>query len=62
MMHGTFDNNVHMQNTMEMADALIRADKQFDLMLYPNKEHSIYGGKTRLHVFTRITDFILQNL
>jgi dipeptidyl-peptidase-4 len=47
---------------MEMVEALVQADKQFDLFIYPDKNHGIYGGNTRYHLFTRMTDFILENL
>ncbi|MFT5596118.1 MAG: dipeptidyl-peptidase-4 [Flammeovirgaceae bacterium] len=62
LIHGSADDNVHMQNTMEMAEALVQADKQFDLFIYPDKNHSIYGGNTRYHLYTKMTNFILDNL
>lgn len=62
IIHGTADDNVHFQNSVEMVNALIKAGKNFDSEYYPNKNHGIGGGNTRLHVFSRITDFILQNL
>lgn len=62
LVHGTADDNVHAQNTYEMIDALITANKQFDLYLYPNRNHGIYGGVTRLHLYTKMTNFILENL
>jgi dipeptidyl-peptidase-4 len=62
LIHGSADDNVHYQNTMEMANALVNANKQFDLFIYPNKNHGIYGGYTRLHLFTKMTHFIKQNL
>ena len=52
--HGTSDDNVHMQNTMQMINAFINAGKQFDLQLYPRKTHSISGPGTRVHLFTHI--------
>jgi dipeptidyl-peptidase-4 len=62
MIHGTADDNVHLQNSMEMAEQLIKYDKQFQLFMYPDKNHSIYGGNTRHHLYTMMTDFILKNL
>ena len=62
LVHGTADDNVHHQNTMEMIDALVKANKQFDLFLYPNKNHGIYGGNTRLHLYTKVTKFVNANL
>ena len=62
LIHGTADDNVHVQNTMEMVSALIRANKQFDLFIYPDKNHGIYGGSTRYHLYKKMTDFILDNL
>jgi dipeptidyl-peptidase 4 len=62
LVHGTGDDNVHVENSIEMIDALVKSNKQFDLMLYPNRDHGIYGGNTRLHLFQMMTDFILKNL
>ena len=62
LIHGSADDNVHVQNTYEMTNALVNANKQFDLFIYPDKNHSIYGGTTRLHLFTKITDYIIKNL
>jgi len=62
LIHGSGDDNVHYQNTMEMTNALVNANKQFDLFIYPNKNHGIYGGYTRLHLFTKMTNFIQENL
>ena len=62
LVHGSADDNVHYQNTMEMVDALVNANKEFDLFIYPNRNHGIYGGKTRLHLFSKMTDFIVENL
>jgi dipeptidyl-peptidase 4 len=61
IIHGTADDNVHMQNTIEMVDRLIEEEKQFDLLLYPNHSHGI-RGRAAQHMYTRITDFILENL
>lgn len=62
LIHGGADNNVHVQNTMEMISALVNANKQFDLFIYPDKNHGIYGGNTRYHLYEKMTDFILENL
>lgn len=62
LVHGTADDNVHLQNSLELADRLISMEKQFDMFLYPDRNHSIYGGNTRLHLYTKITDFLLKNL
>jgi len=62
LVHGSADDNVHYQNTMEMVNALVDANKQFDLFIYPDKNHGIYGGNTRIHLFTKMTNFILKNL
>ena len=62
LIHGSGDDNVHYQNTMEMINALVKADKQFDLFIYPNKNHGIYGGNTRNHLFTMMFNYTLENL
>lgn len=62
LIHGSADDNVHFQNSMEMIDALIKANKQFDFMAYPNKNHGIYGGNTREHLYNLMTNFLLENL
>lgn len=60
--HGLADDNVHFQNSVMLADQLIKANKQFETAFYPNKNHSIYGGITREQLFRRITDYLLKNL
>ena len=62
LIHGGADDNVHPQNSMDLFSALVKADKQFDFMLYPNKNHSIYGGNTRYHLFKKMTDFLYEHL
>ena len=62
LVHGTGDDNVHVQNTMQMVEALIQADKQFEWALYPDKNHGIYGGNTRLHLYKKMTNFIHETL
>ena len=62
IIHGTGDDNVHVQNTMRMVEELIQANKQFDWAIYPDKNHSINGGKTRLQLYTKMTNFIDEHL
>ena len=62
LIHGTADDNVHVQNTMKMIEALVQANKQFDWAIYPDKNHGIYGGKTRLQLYTKMTNFIKEKL
>ncbi len=62
IIHGLADDNVHFQNTAELIKKLTEANKHFDLQLYPNKNHSISGGNTSYHLFTEITDYIVNNL
>jgi dipeptidyl-peptidase-4 len=62
LVHGTGDDNVHFQNAVEMQNALIKAGKQFESFYYPNRNHGIYGGNTRLHLFQMITNFLERNL
>ncbi|MDR0970150.1 MAG: S9 family peptidase [Lentimicrobiaceae bacterium] len=62
LVHGSADDNVHYQNTMELIKALVGADKQFELMIYPDKNHSIYGGNSRKHLFIMITNFLEKHL
>jgi dipeptidyl-peptidase 4 len=62
LVHGTSDDNVHFQNSIQMIDALIKAGKQFRLMIYPNKTHSIAGKDARIHLFTMIVDHFEREL
>ena len=62
LVHGTGDDNVHVQNSMRLAEELIKANKQFDFMIYPDKNHGISGGATRYQLYTKMTNFILENL
>ena len=62
LVHGTADDNVHVQNTMRMVEALVQANKQFEWAIYPDKNHGIYGGATRLQLYTKMTNFIKANL
>jgi dipeptidyl-peptidase-4 len=60
--HGTGDDNVHFQNTVQMAQALINAGKQFDLMIYPGKTHGISGTAASNHLFHMIEDHFVKYL
>ena len=62
LIHGSGDDNVHVQNSMRMIQSLIEANKQFDWMIYPDKNHGIYGGNAQNHLYTKMTNFILNNL
>ena len=62
LIHGTADDNVHFQNSMEFAEALIQNRKQFEFMAYPDKNHGIAGGQTRAQLYQKMTDFLLNNL
>jgi dipeptidyl-peptidase-4 len=62
LIHGSADDNVHYQNSMELVNAMVKADKQFDLFIYPNRNHGIYGGNTRNHLFNMMLNFIEKNL
>jgi dipeptidyl-peptidase-4 len=62
LVHGIGDDNVHFQNSVEMTNALVMAGKQFDSYFYPNRNHGIYGGNTRHHLYTKMTNFVLENL
>jgi len=62
LIHGSGDDNVHVQNTMRMVEALVQANKQFEWMIYPDKNHGIYGGNTSRHLYEKMTTFIENNL
>lgn len=62
LVHGTGDDNVHFQNSVALEDALIKANKQFQSFYYPNRNHGIAGGNTRLHLYQMMTDFLEKNL
>ncbi len=57
LMHGMADDNVHVRNSIEFSEALVQADKQFDMFYYANRNHSIYGGNTRYYIFTKMLNF-----
>ena len=62
LIHGTADDNVHFHQTMDYAEALVQAGKQFDMQLYKDRNHGIYGGNTRYHLYTKMSNFLLDNL
>ncbi len=62
IIHGTADDNVHFQNSVDMVDALVKANKKFDSAYYPNRNHGIHGGNTRLHLYNLMTNYILEKL
>lgn len=62
LIHGTADDNVHVQNTLELSERLVQANKEFDMMLYTNRNHSIYGGNTRIHLFNKIESYFREHL
>jgi dipeptidyl-peptidase-4 len=62
LIHGTADDNVHFQNAMEYTRALVEADKQFEMFVFPDKNHSIYGGNTRSYLYKKVIDFYKKNL
>lgn len=62
LVHGSGDDNVHYQNAMEMINALVKANKPFEMFIYPNRNHGIYGGNTRLHLYNMMLEFTLKNL
>jgi dipeptidyl-peptidase-4 len=62
LVHGTGDDNVHVQNAYALQNKLIAANKQFDLMIYPDRAHSIYSNGARRHVYEKLHDWVLKNL
>ncbi len=62
LIHGMADDNVHYQNAAEMVNALVKANKRFDQFAYPDRNHGIYGGTTRMHLYDLMTDWLERNL
>ncbi len=62
LVHGSADDNVHYQNAMEMANALIKENKAFEMMFYPNRNHGIYSDNARLHLYELMTGFLHRSL
>jgi dipeptidyl-peptidase-4 len=62
LVHGTGDDNVHFQNSVQLVDRLQAAGKQFRLMIYPNKTHAIGGREAQVHLYTMMTEFLVERL
>ncbi|HHT30725.1 S9 family peptidase [Petrimonas mucosa] len=62
LVHGMADDNVHFQNSVEYSRALIAAGKHFEMFFFPDKNHSIYGGNSRLYLYEKVIDFYRKNL
>ena len=62
LIHGTTDDNVHVQNSIEYSRALIKANKHFDMFYFPDKNHSIYGDNSRLYLYNKVIDYFKRNL
>ncbi|MDR0572545.1 MAG: S9 family peptidase [Tannerella sp.] len=62
LVHGTADDNVHFKQSMDYAEALVQAGKQFEMQIYRDRDHGISGGHTRMHLYTRMSNFIFDNL
>lgn len=62
LVHGTADDNVHVQNSMELAEAMVQGNVQFDMMIYTNRNHGIRGGNTTMHLYKMKTDFLKREL
>jgi len=62
LIHASADDNVHFQNSMEYADALIKANKQFDMFVFPDLNHSILGASNRAYLYQKVTDYFKKNM
>jgi dipeptidyl-peptidase-4 len=62
LIHGTSDDNVHFTNTLYYTQALIKAGKMFDTQIYPDKNHSLLGEETQMHLYNKIIDFLDKNI
>lgn len=62
LIHGTADDNVHVQNSMSMIEALVQHNKDFDWLIYPDRDHGIHGGNTRMQLYNKMTNFVIENL
>jgi dipeptidyl-peptidase-4 len=62
LVHGTADDNVHFKQSMDYAEALVQAGKQFEMQIYRDRDHGVSGGNTRMHLYTRMSEFLFNNL
>jgi len=62
IIHGSADDNVHFQNTMEFTERMVQAGVQFDEAIYTNRNHGIYGGNTTMHLYTKMTNWLKEKL
>ncbi|MDR0836539.1 MAG: S9 family peptidase [Tannerella sp.] len=62
LIHGTADDNVHFKQSIDYSEALVQAGKQFEMQVYKDRNHSISGGNTRMHLYTRMSEFLFKNL
>lgn len=62
LIHGSADDNVHVQNSMDLAELLVQRDIPFDMAVYTDKNHSIYGGKTRDHLYKKMISYLRTHL
>jgi dipeptidyl-peptidase-4 len=62
LIHGSADDNVHFQNTMEFTERMVQAGVQFDMAAYTNRNHGIYGGNTTMHLYTKMTNYLKDKL
>ncbi len=62
IIHGSADDNVHLQNTMEFTERMVQAGVQFDMAVYTNRNHGIRGGNTSLHLYTKMTNYLKEKL
>jgi dipeptidyl-peptidase-4 len=62
LIHGSADDNVHLQNTMEFAERMVQSGVQFDMAVYTNRNHGIRGGNTTMHLYTKMTNYLKEKL
>lgn len=62
LVHGTADDNVHIQNTVQFIQALVQAGKPYDLVVIPQKTHSLQGAQTQLYLYRALADYLQEHL